>query len=235
MKLFVFTFSLLFSLSTVANEPVKKSSSGICHSDESPHYDRIKSFTSYADLSTCINSGGRLPINRASQISSGKIAAESGYSREQFGRGWADTDGDCQNSRHEALINQSTGPVRFKTSRECRVTAGRWISPFTGTIIHDPSKIDIDHLVPLKWAWDHGAYRWSRSQREHFANDPANLLSVEASLNRQKGAKGPSEWLPPANKCQYMLRFTRVMKTYQLKLSASEESQMAQTRSRVCD
>ena len=40
------------------------------------------------------------------------------------------------------------------------------------------------HVVPLKWAWDHGADTWSRDKREKFANDPVNLWSVELSLNR---------------------------------------------------
>ncbi|WP_417522300.1 HNH endonuclease family protein [Marinobacter sp.] len=215
---------------------VKQSSSGICHDQSSSYYERTKNFKPFSSLDACLRAGGRLPKGYSSSSSSSRntSAPSSGYSRDQFGRGWVDTDADCQNSRHEALIAQSTGQVRFKTGRECRVTAGRWISPFTGAVIHDPSQIDIDHVVPLKWAWDHGANHWSRAQRERFANDPANLLSVEASLNRQKGAKGPDQWLPPANQCQYMLRFTRVMKTYQLKLSASEERQMAQIRSRVC-
>ena len=134
----------------------------------------------------------------------------------RFGHGWADIDGDCQNSRHEALIAQSTASVRYKDGGQCQVTAGRWISPFTGTVIHDPREMDIDHVVPLKWAWEYGANRWSGEKREQFANDPINLLSVEARLNRQKGAKGPDEWLPPANRCQYMLRFLRVAKIYRL-------------------
>ncbi|MBV0934774.1 HNH endonuclease family protein [Marinobacterium weihaiense] len=216
---------------------VKQSSSGICHDENSSYYERTKNFKPFSSLDACLRAGGRLPkgySGSSSTSSSSKSASSSGYSREQFGRGWADTDGDCQNSRHEALIAQSTGKVRFKTGRECRVIAGRWISPFTGAVIHDPSQIDIDHVVPLKWAWEHGAASWSRAQRERFANDPANLLSVEASLNRQKGAKGPDQWLPPANQCQYVLRFTRVMKTYKLKLSPPEERRFAQTRSRVC-
>ncbi|MBR9829314.1 MAG: HNH endonuclease [Oceanospirillales bacterium] len=216
---------------------VKQSSSGICHDQSSSYYERTKNFKPFNSLDACLRAGGRLPrgYSSSSASSSNAPTSGSGYSREQFGRGWADTDGDCQNSRHEALIAQSTGQVRFKTGRECRVVAGRWISPFTGAVIHDPSAIDIDHVVPLKWAWDHGAANWSRAQRERFANDPANLLSVEASLNRQKGAKGPDQWLPPANQCQYVLRFTRVMKTYKLKLSAAEERRLAQTRSRVCN
>ncbi|WP_417667224.1 HNH endonuclease family protein [Pseudidiomarina sp.] len=215
---------------------VKQSSSGICHDQSSSYYERTKRFKPFSSLDACLRAGGRLPkgYSSSSASSSNPPTSSSGYSREQFGRGWADMDGDCQNSRHEALIAQSTGQVRFKTGRECRVVAGRWISPFTGAVIHDPSMIDIDHVVPLKWAWDRGANRWSPTQRERFANDPANLLSVEASLNRQKGAKGPDQWLPPANQCQYVLRFTRVMKTYKLKLSPAEERRLTQTRSRVC-
>jgi hypothetical protein len=218
---------------------VKQSTSGICHDQNSSYYQRTTNFNPFNSLDACLRAGGRLPKSYSDSSTSSslniKAVTSSSYSREQFGRGWADIDGDCRSSRHEALIAQSTGQVRFKTGRECHVTAGRWISPFTGAVIHDPSKIDIDHVVPLKWAWDHGANRWSQSQRERFANDPANLLSVEASLNRQKGAKGPDQWLPPANQCQYVLRFTRVMKTYKLELSGSEETAYQRIRSQACN
>jgi len=52
--------------------------------------------------------------------------------------------------------------------------------------------------------------------REAFANDPVNLWVVEASLNRQKGAKGLDQWLPPAGKCQYASRFLRLSRIYNL-------------------
>ncbi|MFT7049416.1 MAG: hypothetical protein ACJAZE_001817 [Halioglobus sp.] len=38
--------------------------------------------------------------------------AETGYSRDRFGSGWADVDRDCQNSREETFIEQSTTQVR---------------------------------------------------------------------------------------------------------------------------
>lgn len=217
---------LLITLGIVlpAHASIKQSSSGICHPQESPHYERTKNFKPFTTLESCLKAGGRLPKG----MSAGKTAAqpqkEDNYNRAQFGHGWADTDGDCQNSRHEALISQSTGQVRYKDGRQCQVSAGRWISPFTGAVIHDPSKMDIDHVVPLKWAWMHGANRWEKSKREQFANDPANLLSVEARLNRQKGAKGLDQWLPPANQCQYALRFMRVSKTYKLELTPQENT-----------
>ncbi|WP_260312648.1 HNH endonuclease family protein [Marinobacter sp. 3-2] len=147
---------------------------------------------------------------------------QTGYDRSAFGHGWDDADGDCQDSRAEALIVQSTTQVRFADERRCRVVTGRWISPFTSKIIQNSSEIDIDHVVPLKWAWEHGANTWSREKREKFVNDPVNLWSVELSLNRQKGARGPEEWLPPSGRCQYVSRFFRIVKLYGLRLSQSQ-------------
>ncbi|WP_236075134.1 HNH endonuclease family protein [Marinobacter nauticus] len=106
------------------------------------------------------------------------------YSRSAFGHGWDDSDGDCQDSRAEALISASSTPVRFAAGDRCRVVTGRWISPFTGKVIQNAAEVDIDHVVPLNWAWDHGASSWPRPKREKFANDPVNLIPVEASLNR---------------------------------------------------
>ncbi|WP_068546554.1 HNH endonuclease family protein [Thalassotalea crassostreae] len=236
--------SILFSGDVFAAE-IKKSKSAICHSVDSPYYARVKNFDSFSSLSACLNSGGRMPKGMQSpsqsydqsvtqsnaNVSSNNLTY---YKRSQFGSGWADLDKDCQNSRMEALVSQSVGPVHFKDAKQCKVRAGKWISPFTGNVIYDASVIDIDHVVPLKWAWDHGASDWSYSQRVAFANDPANLLSVERGLNRQKGAKGVDEWLPPANQCQYISRFMRVMKTYKLKPSEQVMSSYENARARYC-
>ena len=71
---------------------------------------------------------------------------------------------------------------------------------YSGEVIFDASKLDIDHIVPLKWDWGHGANEWSKEKREKFANDPVNLVAVEASLNRQKGAKGLDEKNKPSTR-----------------------------------
>lgn len=213
---------------------VKQSSSGICHDERSPHYQRTNRYTAFTSLAECLAAGGRLPQGVAAEPES-QPSTEQGlaYKREYFGRGWLDLDGDCRDARQEALAEQSTGQVHFD-ERGCRVIAGRWISPFTGKVIHDPSAIDIDHVVPLKWAWDRGANTWRQEERERFANDPVNLLSVEASLNRSKGAKGIVDWLPPSGECQYILRFLRVVTIYKLNLSDSEKSAHAALRREKC-
>lgn len=210
---------------------VKLSASGICHNSESPYFTRTKQFTPFRSLEACLDAGGRLPKGTAAPSSS--FSSDSGYKREHFGRGWLDTDGDCRDARQEALAAQATAPVRFD-SAGCRVIAGRWISPFTGNAIHDHSAIDIDHVVPLKWAWDRGASQWTQHKRERFANDPVNLISVEASLNRSKGAKGPLEWLPPSGQCQYALRFLRVLKIYELSLEKQEAEGHERLKRRLC-
>ncbi len=44
-----------------SSEPVKKSSSGICHAPGSGYYKKTNKFTPYLTLDECLKSGGRLP------------------------------------------------------------------------------------------------------------------------------------------------------------------------------
>ena len=221
MKRLLIALTLITLVFTVyaSSSLVKKSKSGICHDKNSSYFNRTTNFKSFNTLSSCLDSGGRLPKKHST---TNKSYSTKKYSRSQFGSGWADLDKDCQNSRMEALISQSVAQIRYKSSKKCKVVSGKWISTFTGNTIYKASEIDIDHVVPLSWAWKHGANSWSKNMRVKFANDPANLLSVEASLNRQKGDKGLNNWLPPKNKCQYISRFIRVYKTYTLSLTSSE-------------
>jgi len=139
------------------------------------------------------------------------------------------------NTRHELLMAQSTSTIDQRGKR-CTVSRGRWLDPYTGKVFFEASDVDIDHLVPLKWAWDHGANTWTESKREQFANDLVNLFAVEARVNRQKGAKGPLEWLPPRESfhCQYVTRFKRVLITYGLELGATERERFEALRGRTC-
>ena len=121
------------------------------------------------------------------------------YNRKDY-RHWIDEDRDCQNTRNEVLIQESLEPVSFKSSKGCKVLSGRWFGSFTGQIFNNPKQLDIDHLVPLKEAHDSGAHAWSKSRKRDYANDmsyPDHLIAVAARANRLKGAKDPSEWLPP--------------------------------------
>lgn len=217
--LLVFLFALQ-ALTVVASPIVKLSKNGICHPLKSSWYERTQDYTAFKSLESCLSAGGKLPKGLPSKLVEKQESDE--YKRSAFGHGWDDANGDCQNSRAEALIATSTTTVRFADERRCRVVTGRWISPFTGNIIQNASNIDIDHVVPLAWAWERGAKDWPKERRELFANDMVNLLPVEASLNRSKGSQGPDEWLPPSGQCGYVARFFRIVKQYGLKPAPNE-------------
>ena len=233
-----------FSMQASADTMIKMTGSGLCHAPDSPHYSRIKHYTPFDNMEACLAKGGHLPKHAqknqtmaasfTKNTDHGSVLTDHVYSRQQFGKGWADLDHDCQNSRTEALIEQSLIPVTFKTPQHCQVISGRWRSPYSGMEIYQASKIDIDHVVPLKWAWNHGANHWTLDKRKALANDPANLLSVGASLNRQKGAKGLISWLPPINKCQYITRFERIVKTHDLTLTKKEAREYPQLERKYC-
>jgi len=157
------------------------------------------------------------------------------YERKNFGSSWADVDRDCQNTRQEELINQSTSPVYYADDKECRVVRGRWISIFTDDILTDASTVDIDHIFSLKDSWLNGSHEWTPEKRKEFANDPINLAAVEASLNRAKGAKNPTQWLPPKNKCAFVLRYLRIGLTYKVDFPPEYKAELDQLRTELCD
>ena len=156
------------------------------------------------------------------------------YDRDQFGA-WADEDGDCMNTRHEFLEELSTGPVRY-SANGCRVVRGRWLDPYTDRIFTESSDLDVDHLVPLYWAWQRGAWAWSDAKKEEFGNDARNLFAVDDGTNRSKGAEGPLEWLPPNADfhCQYVTRFWRIVLLYGLEMNASEKDALVSQRAELC-
>ena len=113
---------------------------------------------------------------------------------------------------------------------------GRWIDPYTGRVHLDAGGLDVDHVVPLAYAWARGADEWSGEEREAFANDPANLVPTEARVNRSKGSRGPLAWLPPDEgaHCQYLLRFARVARSHGLQPPAAEGERLEALRAALC-
>jgi len=90
------------------------------------------------------------------------------------------------------------------------------------------SLVDIDHMVALSDAWQKGAKYWDAGKRIALANDPLNLLSVDASTNRSKGDGDTATWVPPnkAYRCAYVASQVAVKKKYGLWVSAAEKAAM---------
>ena len=147
------------------------------------------------------------------------------YDRKSY-RHWIDEDLDCQNARHEVLIEESLSSVTFKTGKGCKVLSGSWDDPYSGRTITDATKLDIDHIVPLKEAHQSGASNWLRERKKAYANDldyPDTLIAVDRRLNRQKGAKDPAEWLPPNP--AYQTEYVRAWVAVKLKWGLTADRQ----------
>ena len=148
------------------------------------------------------------------------------YNRNDW-KHWGDQDGDCQNTRHEVLIDESISPVKFKSIDKCQVASGKWYDPFTGETLTDATKLDVDHMVPLKNAHDSGGWKWDHQKKSEYANYikyPDHLIAVTASANRQKGAKSPDQWVP-TNKdhwCNYAINWVEIKAKWNLTLTKSE-------------
>ncbi|KXI29468.1 hypothetical protein AX660_12445 [Paraglaciecola hydrolytica] len=203
----------------------------MCHDSASSSYKRTKSYKPFTSISACIAAGGRLPKSATKQMDKAiDDATEHNrdfvtlYDRADWPH-WSDQDRDCQNTRHELLIIDSNAPLTFKTEKQCLVIFGAWYDPYSDQTFTNSSDLDVDHIVPLKFAHGHGADQWTREQKEKFANDYDNLLLVQASLNRQKGAKGLDEWLPPNHqyRCEYISKFNAVMDNYGLNYIPAEQ------------
>lgn len=144
------------------------------------------------------------------------------YSRNDWPH-WADENKNCLNTRAEILKDRSLIPARLN-KKGCTVQEGKWEDYYYPETHHKAKLVDIDHLIPLKHANDSGGARWSRAQKEKFANDPENLVITNRSYNRQKGAKTISQWLPVHKRyaCKYIKDWFKLKKKYGLEIKADE-------------
>ena len=218
--------------SPAADPAVKLSRSEICHACGTDGYNQTKSYTAFDTLEACLQIG-RLPRGNTAADAEPVVAAVPAYDRDAFGS-WIDADHDCLNTRHEILQELSTAVVEMKSGFS--VGRGRRVDPYTDLIFTEAKDLDIDHVVPLSYAWQNAAHAWSADKRVAFANDPANLLAVQAAANRSKGRHGPTEWLPPSGgyRCQYILCFQRVAAPYHLIPSSAEDRALQDLPRQYC-
>jgi len=149
----------------------------------------------------------------------------SGYQRSLF-KHWRDIDDDGCDSREQVLIRDSKSLPQID-GYDCSVVAGDWVSPYDGARWGDPSNIDIDHVVALKEVWDSGGWAWSEATRTAYANDTIDkrtLLAVTDRVNRQKGDRDPSNWMPPLRGywCQYLSDWISIKARWNLSMDQSE-------------
>ena len=160
----------------------------------------------------------------------GACAQDRLHPRSQFGQAWFDTDRNGCDTRND-ILRRDLASRQMKNA--CKVLAGTLApDPYTGTSIRfvygGASEVDIDHLVALSDAWQKGAASWPAGKRLALANDPLNLLAVDASANRSKGDGDTATWLPPnkAYRCTYVARQVAVKGKYGLWVTSAEREAM---------
>lgn len=188
-----------------------------------------------------------------------------------FGPAWQDVDGDGCDTRNEILARDLADPdfsrrpgrqdltqgrgAGTATCPDATVYAGTLHDPYTGASVdfqrgEDSSQaVQIDHVVPLSYAWAHGAWDWADRTRHLLANDPLNLVAVSGGANQSKSNCGPATcpsgsseratwqpaspggWWPPERsyRCPYAARFVSVLAAYDLGVPDADRAALAQT------
>jgi Protein of unknown function (DUF1524) len=156
------------------------------------------------------------------------------YRRAAYGDAW-DDDNDAPGGHNgcdtrDDILNRDLVDKTYVSIKRCpnAVATGTLHDPYTNATVAFQrgakvgESVQIDHIVPLAYAWDMGAYGWTLPERRRFANDPANLLAVEGQANQDKGDLPPALWMPPnaAFACQYAVQFIAVLRGYQLPVDA---------------
>lgn len=189
--------------------------------------------------STVVKGGVSQTSSAISVLESISIQNENGrgYSRSLF-KHWTDADSDSCNTREEVLIAESRSRAQVDAFG-CKVVEGDWFSPYEGATFTSPGGLDVDHVIPLKEAWDSGAWEWTASRRQAFANDlsdPRSLIAVSASQNRSKGDKDPSNWIPPQASylCTYLSDWVAIKSHWGLSMDQSEAGRIKNLLNRSC-
>ena len=161
-------------------------------------------------------------------------APKTGYSRDEFGPRWADTDHNGCDTRNDILRRDLTEITVKPGTHGCTVSTGALVSVYTGEPIDftagrdTSSQVQIDHVVALSDAWQKGAQQLDAGRRTELANDPLNLLAVDGPSNNAKSDGDAATWLPPATgeRCEYVATQIAVKRRYELWVTDAEKNAM---------
>lgn len=164
----------------------------------------------------------------------GEASSAVRYDRRSFGTPWSDSQdaalghNGCE-TRQDVLSRDLVVTARRDG---CTVLLGALSDPYTGrTIAFDRSRaqgVQIDHVVALHYAWEHGASSWSDDRRDEYANDPLVLLAVDGPENIRKSDKGPAQYQPPRTlaRCALAVRQAQVELRYDLTVTKDDKKAM---------
>ena len=147
------------------------------------------------------------------------------YDRQMFGQTWADVDRNGCDTRND-ILRRDLDHVRIKAGTHGwrGAISGILSDPYSGAVVQFTSgpetswDVQIDHVVPLAWAWDTAPTIGPPSAEPSLQTIRENLLATTAEVNMSKSDSGPSEWLPnsAAEKCDYASTYIDVLTAWGL-------------------
>lgn len=164
-------------------------------------------------------------------------AASGGCDRASFG-GWQQRN--LKDTRARVLEQFAIGDLTYHTAKNGKrtVNSGSWQDAYSGRLYSGvrASRMEIDHVIPVCWAWRHGAAEWDRQRKRQFYNDVRFLKVVEQGLNDQKSDKGPDEFVPLGRDgaCRYIVLFQQGIREYDLVLHPAEHAAIESSRRQAC-
>lgn len=188
---------------------------------------------SYASIDDAISALNNITISEADN---------NDYSRDEFGS-WSNANG--KSTRVDVLINQADD----YTLENNKVVSGTWTIKYTGeTVTYDNAKdisnnLQIDHIVPVSYAFHHGASSWDTDKKEEFYNDDGtsdghsvgdnksddysnvgNLIVSDRHSNISKSDSGPADWMPEDQSywVNYCESWIKICNNYGVSLSQAD-------------
>ncbi|MDR2538579.1 MAG: HNH endonuclease family protein, partial [Bifidobacteriaceae bacterium] len=162
-------------------------------------------------------------VSKAVEEISGVVVASAAKIETSRSRDWGTWNSltpSCWSVRDESLrIYELSGSA---TDDDCKFTSGDWYDAYSGSVLTFKSaeeisdSLQLDHIIPVSYAFRHGANLWSAIKRSVFYNDINNFIAVNATDNISKGNSGPSEWMPPNQDywCTYSHRWVGIAKAW---------------------
>ncbi|HET8930269.1 MAG TPA: DUF4214 domain-containing protein [Acidimicrobiales bacterium] len=163
---------------------------------------------------TSIAPGWRAGSNAAALLGELRVATErpTGFDPDLFPH-WDDMDHDGCDTRCEVLQSEKRRD-------------GTWYSLWDGKTMTSASQPEIDHVVSLAEAWDSGAYGWTPTQRDWFADWQTNLTAVTSSANQAHSGRDAAEWVPPlaGARCAFAEIIVTTKFTWNLAVDTAEKA-----------
>lgn len=144
-------------------------------------------------------------------------------------------------TRARVLERASESEVTFRKvvgGTKLIADSGLWTDQFTGKMFTDADQLEIDHVIPMCWAWSRGASQWDDEAKRDFFNDMDLLIPVESAFNKIKSDDGLDQFMPKDQElaCKYARRFIAGMKKKdEIKISSREQDELENILDLACD